>query len=86
MMDLLVSLSFLYIEYLYLRVNDLSVGGNIVQRINGFSKGTAPDPALLKKLNKESGSRALVMNIALQRSALNNLSYPVFDETNMSEL
>jgi hypothetical protein len=83
--DLLISLSFLYIEYLYLRVSELSVGGNIVQRINGCSKGKDPDPAFLKKLNKEFGSRALVMHVALQRSSLTHLSYPVFDETNLNE-
>jgi len=83
--DLLISLSFLYIEYLYLRVSELSVGGNIVQRINACSKGMDPDPSLLKKLNKEFGSRALVMHLALQRSSLTNLSYPVFDETNLNE-
>jgi uncharacterized membrane protein len=32
MLELLISLSLYYIEYLYLRVNDLAVGGNIVQR------------------------------------------------------
>ena len=40
LLDLLVSMSLLYIEYLYLRVNDLSVGGKMVERIKGISKGS----------------------------------------------
>ena len=84
MLELLVSLSLLYIEYLYLRVNDLSVGGNMVQRINDIKKGLKPDPALLKKLNTQNGSRALVLHLALDRINLHNLSYPVFEETNLN--
>lgn len=84
LLDLLVSLSLLYIEYLYLRINDLSIGGKMVERIQGLSKGNGLDAALLKKLNSEFGSRALVIKIALEKTGLNQLSYPVFDETNLN--
>jgi hypothetical protein len=84
LLDLLVSLSLLYIEYLYLRVNDLSIGGKMVERIHGLSRGKSPDLALLKKLNTEFGSRALVIKMALEKIPLDRLSYPVFDETNLN--
>lgn len=84
LMDLLVSLSLLYIEYLYLRINDLSIGGKMVERIKGFSNGNGIDAALLKKLNTEFGSRALVIKMALEKTGVNQLSYPVFDETNLN--
>lgn len=84
LLDLLVSLSLLYIEYLYLRVNDLSIGGKMVERIQGLSKGNGLDAALLKKLNTEFGSRALVIKMALNKAELHQLSYPVFDETNLN--
>lgn len=84
LLDLLVSLSLLYIEYLYLRVSDLSIGGTMVERIQGLAKGNSPDPALLKKLNMEFGSRALVIRMALSKACLQHLSYPVFDETNLN--
>jgi hypothetical protein len=84
LLDLMVSLSLLYIEYLYLRVTELSVGGKMVERIRGFSKGDEPDPALLKKLDTEFGSRALVIRMALDKVKLQRLSYPVFDETNLN--
>jgi hypothetical protein len=83
-LDLLLSLSFLYIEYLYLRVNDLSIGGKMVDRIQGFSKGNGFDPGLLKKLNTDYGSRALVLRMVLDKAGLPVLSYPVFDETNLN--
>ena len=83
-LDLLVSLSFLYIEYLYLRVGDLSVGGKMVERIKGFAKGNGLDPALLKQMNTTSGNRALVLRMILDRSDLHKLTYPVFDETNLN--
>jgi hypothetical protein len=86
LLDLLVSLSLMYIEYLYLRINDLSIGGKIAERIQGLSKGKAPDIALLKKLNTEFGSRALVLRMALSKADLHELSYPVFDETNLNIL
>ncbi|HLG38046.1 MAG TPA: hypothetical protein VI461_00210 [Chitinophagaceae bacterium] len=82
MLELLVSLSLYYIEYLYLRVNDLAVGGNIVQRIGSNGKGI--DPALLKKLNTEHGSRALALRMALNKSGIDKLTYPVFDETDLN--
>lgn len=82
--NLLVSLSLLHIEYLYLRVNDLSIGGKMVERIHGLGKGNGIDVSLLKKLNTESGSRALVIKIALNKAGLHQLSYPVFDETNLN--
>ena len=84
LLDLLVSLSLLYIEYLYLRVNDLSIGGKMVERIQGFNKGNGPDISLLKKLNTEFGSRALVLKMVLNKAELHRLSYPVFDETNLN--
>ncbi len=84
LLDLLVSLSLLYIEYMYLRVNDLSIGGKMVERIQGLSKGNGLDSSLLKKLNTEFGSRALVLKMALSKAGLNHLSYPVFDETNLN--
>lgn len=84
LLDLLVSLSFLYIEYLYLRINDLSIGGRMVERIRGFSNGNGIDATLLKKLNIEFGSRALVMKMALEKTGVTRLSYPVFDETNLN--
>jgi hypothetical protein len=82
LLELLVSLSLYYIEYLYLRINDLSIGGNMVQRIGSNGKGI--DPALLKKLNTEHGSRALALRMALNKSGINKLSYPVFDETDLN--
>jgi hypothetical protein len=84
MLNLLISLSLLYSEYLYLRINDLSVGGKIVERIGSLKNGNTIDPALLKELNTEHGSRALVLRIALDKTAIQNLSYPVFDETNLN--
>jgi cell division protein FtsL len=84
LLDLLVSLSLLYIEYLYLRVNDLSIGGKMVERIQGLSKGNGLDATLLKKLDTEFGSRALVIKMVLDRVELHQLSYPVFDETNLN--
>lgn len=84
LLDLLVSLSLLYIEYLYLRVNDLSIGGKMVERIQELSKGNGIDTSLLKKLNIEFGSRALVIRMALNKAELHRLSYPVFDETNLN--
>ena len=84
LLDLLVSLSLLYIEYLYLRVNDLSIGGKMVERIKGCSNGNGPDISLLKKLNTEFGSRALVLKMVLNKAELHQLSYPVFDETNLN--
>jgi hypothetical protein len=82
LLELLVSLSLYYIEYLYLRINDLSVGGNMVQRIGSNGKGI--DPGLLKKLNVEHGSRALALRMALNKSGISKLSYPVFDETDLN--
>ncbi len=84
LLNLLISLSLLYSEYLYLRINDLSVGGKIVERIGSLKNGNTIDPALLKQLNTEHGSRALVLRIALDKTAIQNLSYPVFDETNLN--
>lgn len=84
LLDMLVSLSLLYIEYLYLRVNDLSIGGKMVERIEGLGKKNDLDAALLKKLDMEFGSRALVVRIALNKAEVQNLSYPVFDETNLN--
>ena len=82
--DLLLSLSFFYIEYLYLRVGDLSVGGSIVERIRNLTGGQPLKTELLKQLNMESGSRALVVRMALSNLSVKDLSYPVFDETNLN--
>lgn len=84
LLELLISLSLLYIEYLYLRINELSVGGNMVQRINDIKNGLKLNPGLLKKLNTQNGSRALVLRLALEKINLNNLSYPVFEETDLN--
>ncbi|MBL7740769.1 MAG: hypothetical protein JNK14_16235 [Chitinophagaceae bacterium] len=81
-LELLVSLSLYHIEYLYLRIPELSVGGNMVQRIGSNGKGI--DPALLKKLNMEHGSRALALRMALNKAGISRLSYPVFDETDLN--
>jgi hypothetical protein len=82
--DLLISLSLFYIEYLYLRIDELSVGGHIVERIGSHAKGNGIDHELLKKLNTDHGSRALAIRIALDKKGIGKLSYPVFDETNLN--
>jgi hypothetical protein len=84
MLDLLISLSLLYSEYLYLRIQDLSIGGRIAERIGNLRNGNNIDPAQLKKLNVEHGSRALVLRMVLDKSNVQHLSYPVFDETNLN--
>jgi hypothetical protein len=84
LMELLVSLSLLYSEYLYLRVNELSVGGNMIARIQGLSNGNRLDTILMKQLNREHGSRALVLRMILDKMDIQKLSYPVFDETNLN--
>jgi hypothetical protein len=84
LLELLVSLSLLYIEYLYLRVNDLSIGGKMVERIESLGRDNGLDPSLLKKLNTEHGSRALVLRMILDKTKLHQLSYPVFDETDLN--
>jgi hypothetical protein len=85
LLELLISLSLFYIEYLYLRIHDLSFGGNMGERMRSISSGAAFDPALLKKLNTEHGSRALVLRMALDKTAIHQLSYPVFDETSLNQ-
>jgi len=84
LLQLLVSLSLLYIEYLYLRIGDLSIGGKMVKRIQGLKNGNGLDPELMKQLNTEHGSRALVLRMVLNAININKLSYPVFDETNLN--
>lgn len=84
LVELLISLSLLYIEYLYLRVNELSVGGNMVARIQGLSNGNRLDTILMKQLNTEHGSRALVLRMILDKMSIGKLTYPVFDETNLN--
>ena len=84
MVELLISLSLFYIEYLYLRIHDLSFGGTMGDRIRGIADGATVDPALLKKLNKEHGSRALVLRMVLDKAGIHQLSYPVFDETSLN--
>ena len=82
--DYLLSLGLLYAEYLYLRISELSVGGKMVERIGGLSKSGGIDPALLKQMNLEHGSRALALRMALDSMGFQKLSYPVFDETNLN--
>ncbi len=84
LVELLISLALLYTEYLYLRVNELSVGGNMVARIQGLSNGNRLDTILMKQLNTEHGSRALVLRLILDKMDIQKLSYPVFDETNLN--
>lgn len=84
MLELLISLALLYSEYLYLRIGDLSVGGKIVERLGSLKNGNLVDPATLKDLSTEHGSRALVMRLALDHTSIRHLSYPVFDETNLN--
>ncbi|MEI9946045.1 MAG: hypothetical protein WDN26_17715 [Chitinophagaceae bacterium] len=84
LLELMISLSLLYSEYLYLRVNDLSIGGKMVERIGGLKNGNSVDAGLLKELNTEHGSRALVLRMVLDKTSIQHLSYPVFDETNLN--
>ncbi len=84
LVDLLISLSLLYSEYLYLMISELSVGGKIVERLGSLKNGNEIDPASLKELSTEHGSRALVIRMALDKTAIQHLSYPVFDETNLN--
>jgi len=84
MIELLLSLALLYSEYLYLRIQDLAVGGQIVQRIASFQKNNGVDLSRLKELNMEHGSRALALRLALEKLGIQQLSYPVFDETNLN--
>lgn len=84
LVDLLISLALLYSEYLYLRIGELSVGGKIVERLAGLKNGSGIDPATLKELSTEHGSRALVIRMALDKTSIQHLSYPVFDETNLN--
>lgn len=84
LLELLISLSLLYSEYLYLRVNELSVGGKMVERLGSLKNGNSVDAGLLKELNTEHGSRALVLRMVLDKSSIQHLSYPVFDETNLN--
>ena len=84
MLNLLISLSLLYSEYLYLRITDLSVGGKMVERLGSLRNGNHIDTGLLKELNIEHGSRALVLRMVLDKMDIQNLSYPVFDETNLN--
>ena len=84
-LDLLISLSLLYIEYLYLRVSELSIGGKMVERMQGLSNGNGIDRLLLRKLDVQHGSRALVVKMVLNKLNLGHLSYPVFDETDLNQ-
>jgi hypothetical protein len=82
--ELLMSLSLLYSEYLYLRISELAIGGKIVERIAGLKNGNLIDKSLLKELNTEHGSRALVLRMVLDKKEIKTLSYPVFDETDLN--
>jgi LPXTG-motif cell wall-anchored protein len=83
-LELLVSLALLYTEYLYLRIGELSIGGNMVERISQFRQKGRPNSQLLKKLDLQNGSRALVIKMLLEKHGITELSYPVFDETNLN--
>lgn len=84
MADYLLSLGLLYSEYLYLRIADLSVGGKMVERVGSLQRMNGIDKSLLRELNLEHGSRALVLRMALDKMGIGQLSYPVFDETNLN--
>jgi hypothetical protein len=56
----------------------------MIARIQGLSNGNRLDTILMKQLNKEHGSRALVLRMILDKMNIQNLSYPVFDETNLN--
>lgn len=84
LLELLLSLAFLYTEYLYLRVGELSIGGNMVERISQLRQNKNVDRELLKKLDMENGSRALVIKLLLDKYGIHPLSYPVFDETDLN--
>jgi rhodanese-related sulfurtransferase len=84
LIELLVSLALLYIEYLYLRVTELSIGGKISERINTIKKAGSINESMLKPLDVEHGSKALVLYLALKEKNIGHLSYPVFDETNLN--
>lgn len=84
LVDLLLSLALFYIEYLYLRIGELSIGGKIVERLGSLKNGSTIDPATLRELSTEHGSRALVIRMALDNTSIQHLSYPVFDETNLN--
>lgn len=84
LIELLVSLALLYIEYLYLRVSELSIGGKISERINTIKRAGSINESLLKPLDVEHGSKALVLYLALKEKNIGHLSYPVFDETNLN--
>ncbi len=84
MLDCIVSMGLLYSEYLYLRIPDLALGGNMVARLGSLKNGNVLDLQLLKELNTEHGSRALVLKMALDKYHIQALSYPVFEETNLN--
>lgn len=84
LIETLISLSLLYIEYLYLRVSELAIGGKISERINTIKKASTINESYLKPLDVEHGSKALVLYLALKEKNISELSYPVFDETNLN--
>ncbi len=83
--NLLLSLALFYSEYLFLRSGELAIGGKMVARMQGVRANVPLDEELLKKLNREHGSRALVMRMILDKLGVSELSYPVFDETNLNQ-
>lgn len=82
--ELLLSLALFYSEYLYLRLPELAIGAQIAERIRDIRQNAPLREELLKSLNREHGSRALVLRIALDKINIRELSYPVFDETNLN--
>jgi len=52
--------------------------------LGSLRNGNHIDKGLLKELNIEHGSRALVLRMVLDKMDIQNLSYPVFDETNLN--
>ena len=82
--ELLLSLALFYSEYLYLRSPELAIGAQMAERIRDIRHNAPLREELLKSLNREHGSRALVLRIALDKINIRELSYPVFDETNLN--
>ncbi len=84
MLDHLLSLALFYSEYLYLRIQDLTIGGEMTARFEKLKNNGYVDIAATQSLSTEHGSRALVLRIVLEEIGVTHLSYPVFDETNLN--
>ncbi len=84
MLDYLLSLALFYSEYLYLRIQDLSIGGEMTTRFEKLKNNGYADVTGTQPLSTEHGSRALVLRMVLEEIGITHLSYPVFDETNLN--